>query len=113
MLKEDPNLWQSLHQHLAQYFATHSSMLCVAIGTAVITLGKTLSDNKRDKFWGVLTESLLSAFIIGAVFKLLDEFGLSEDYIYAVGVFLSLFGVGGVRSMLVKYLKKHGYLDNE
>lgn len=113
MPEKQPDIWAAIAANMYNYFLKHDTMLCVAIGTAVVTIGKLLSDGKRDTFWGVLTEALIAAFTIGAAFELIDNLGYEEEYIYAVGVLLCTFGTKFIRSYLVGWLKNKGFLKDD
>lgn len=113
MPEKQPDIWAAIAAQMYNYFLKHDTMLCVAIGTAVVTIGKMLSDGKRDTIWGVLTEALIAAFTIGAAFKVIKILDYHEDYIYGVGVIICTFGTKIIRSYLVNWLKSKGLLNDK
>lgn len=112
MPEKQPDIWAAIAAQMYHYFLKHDTMICTAVGAAILTLGKMLSDGKRDSFWGLLTESLTAALFVGAVYQILDDFNIPQDSIYLISVGVGVLGTGMIRQLLVKWLKRLGVLED-
>lgn len=108
MPEKQPDIYKLIWLYFTEFVLLHKTMLCAVLVTGLVAFLKAMSDKKKDTFWSVLTECIFCMLIVGALFYLLDEFNIHEDWIRPIAVGVGYYGTAKIRQISDKFLEKLG-----
>ncbi|MBF1221558.1 phage holin family protein [Haemophilus parahaemolyticus] len=111
MPEKQPDVYNIIWASICQYVAQNQMLITGMLVAGVLSFARVMSDGKKDTVWGVIFEVLTCTFFVGAMFDLLDDFGIQQDWYRALAVAIGVYGTILVRKFSNYFIKRFGGED--
>lgn len=93
MPEKQPDVYNIIWAGICQYVSQHQTLLTGMFFTGIIAFLRKMSDQESDTFWGILCEVMTCVFFVGALFEVLDELNIHQDWFKLIAVGIGVYGV--------------------